>query len=267
MPGADRREVLKVGTFQSVLLFTVAAQLAALLFTFEMVPLEGQISFAPVQGSAGPLANTFIFLAFPVAGSLLFLRYHKRRAFTYVYAVGESLLVAFLSFLILAFCGINFIPSVIAAMVVCILSFFVLLYGKSGSKGVFSLLLSSEAGAYLALVFSPPTIYLVILVFALYDYYSVNRGPLKKVVEQVPFGALSVDFGSVSMGLGDELFYSMVPAAAYLIAGPVAALLMLLVVDAGVAATLVLLSRRKALPGLTIPLLLALGLFVLLQFA
>jgi len=86
-------------------------------------------------------------------------------------------------------------------------------------------------------------------------------------VEQVPFGALSVDFGNVSMGLGDELFYSMIPSAAYLIRGPLAAVLMLAVVDLGVVATLLLLSKRKALPGLTIPLLLALGLFAVLTFA
>jgi hypothetical protein len=257
---------LKVGTVRLVLLFTIATQAAALLFTYQLVPLQGEVSFAPVQGEAGPLANSLIFLAFPIIGSLLFLKFYKARAFTYIYAVGEALLVAFLSFLVLALSGLDLDPSIALSAVVGVLGFVVLVFGKSRSKAVFSLLLSSEAGAYLAFVFSPPTIYIIMLVFALYDYYSVNRGPLKKVVEQVPFGALSVDFGSVSMGLGDELFYSMVPSAAYLIAGPSAAILMLIVVDLGVVATLVLLSKRKALPGLTIPLLLALGLFALLSF-
>jgi hypothetical protein len=258
---------LKIGTVRLVLLFTLASQLAALLFTFQLVPLQGQVSFAPVQGQAAPLANSLIFLAFPIVGSLLFLKFYKAKAFTYFYSVAESLLVAFLSFLVLAFSGLDLGPSIAASLFVGVVGFIVLAYGRSMSKAAFSLVMSSEAGAYLALVFTPPTIYVIMLVFALYDFYSVNRGPLKKVVDQVPFGALSVDFGSVSMGLGDELFYSMVPSAAYLIGGPIAALLMLVVVDAGVLATLILLSGRKALPGLTIPLLLALGLFALLSFA
>jgi hypothetical protein len=258
---------LRIGAYRFVLLFTLAAQLAALVFTFQLTQLQGQVTFTPVQGDSGPFFNSLIFLAFPVAGSLLFLRFHRSRVFKYVYALGEALLVAFLSFLILALTGIDLLPSGVASLAVGLIGFVVLIYGGSISKGAFSLLLSSEAGAYLALVFTPPTIYIVILLFALYDYYSVNRGPLKKVVEQVPFGALSVDFGNVSMGLGDELFYSMIPSAAYLIRGPVAAILMLVVVDVGVVATLLLLSKRKALPGLTIPLLLALGLFAVLTFA
>lgn len=255
---------MKIGPFRFVILFTLAAQLAALTFTFQLVQLQGQVAFTPVQGDAGPLFNSLIFLAFPVAGVLLFLRFHRSRVFKYVYAVGEALLVAFLSFLVLALAGFDLLPSAFASFLVALLGFVVLIYGGSVSKAAFSLLLSSEAGAYLALVFTPPTIYIVILLFALYDYYSVNWGPLKKVVGEVPFGALSVDFGSVSMGLGDELFYSMIPSAAYLIHGPMAAVLMLFVVDAGVVATLLLLSKRKALPGLTIPLLLALALFAAL---
>jgi hypothetical protein len=258
---------LKIGPFRFVILFTLAAQLAALVFTLQLVQLQGQVSFAPVQGDAGPLINSLIFLAFPVAGILLFLRFHRSRVFRYFYALGEALLVAFLSFLVFVLAGIDLLPSGVVSILVGLLGFIVLIYGGSISKAAFSLLLCSEAGAYLALVFTPPTIYIIILLFALYDYYSVNWGPLKKVVEQVPFGALSVDFGSVSMGLGDELFYSMIPSAAYLIRGPVAAVLMLFVVDAGVIATLLLLSKRKALPGLTIPLLLALGLFAVLTYA
>ena len=257
---------MKVGTLRLVLLFTLAAQLAALLFTFQLLSLQGEVSFAPVGGEAGPVANSLIFLAFPIVGSLLFLKFYRAKAFTYLYAAGESLLVSFLSFLILLLSGLDLYTSTAIALAVGALGFCVLLLGRSMSKGAFSLLLSSEAGSYLALVFTPPTIYLIMLVFALYDYYSVSRGPLKKVVERVPFGALSVDFGAVSMGLGDELFYSMVPSAAYLIGGPGAALLMVLVMDAGVAATLMLLTKRKALPGLTIPLLLALGVFALLYF-
>lgn len=258
---------MKIGTFPIVLLFTLAAQLAALIFTFQLVQIQGLVTFTPVQGSSGPLFNSLIFLAFPVAGSLLFLKFYRSRVFKYVYALGEAILVAFLSFLILLLSGIDFLPSVVASITAGIIGFIILIYGRSTSKAAFSLLLSSEAGAYLALVFTPPTIYIILLLFALYDYYSVNRGPLKKVVEQVPFGALSVDFGNVSMGLGDELFYSMIPSAAYLMRGPVAAALMLVVIDLGVVATLMLLSKRKALPGLTIPLLLALALFAVLTFA
>jgi len=252
---------LNVKIIRFPLLFTLAAQLAALIFTYQLLQLEGQVSFAPVQGSSGPVFNSLIFLAIPIAGSLVLLRFYRSKLLKYVYAIGEALLVAFLSFLVFVFSGIDFLPSGLISLVVGVLGFLVLIYGGSSSKAAFSLLMSSEAGAYLALVFTPPTIYVILLFFAVYDLYSVFRGPLKKVVERVPFGALSVDFGNISMGMGDQIFYAMVPSAAYLIYGLVAAVAMLAVVDIGVVASLVLLSSRKALPGLTIPLLLGLALF------
>jgi hypothetical protein len=252
---------LKTRSFYSAIGFTLAAQVAALAFTYPLVQIASLVSFTPVSGDSGPFLNTLIFLALPILGSLLYLRFYKSNALKVALAVMESLLVAFLSFLVFILSGIDTNPSALLSGGAWIVGLVVLTRGGPLSKAIFSLLLSAEAGAYLALAFSPPTIYLVILAFALYDVYAVFRGPLKKLVERTAFGALTVDLGNVSMGMGDEIFYAMIPSAAYLIFGPLAAAVQLLVVDAGVVATLMLLTSRKALPGLTIPLLLSLAVF------
>lgn len=250
-----------------VLGFTLTAQAAALAFTYQMMDLSQALTFEPVQGEQSPLLNVLVFLSLPVIGSLVYLRFRRSRLLKYVYSLAEALLVAFLSFLVLIFSGFDLLPSVMASSLTAVAGFLALTRGRSASKAAFGLLLSSESGAYLALIFKPPTVYFVFLLFALYDMFAVFRGPLKRVVEDTGFGALSVDFGSVSMGMGDEIFYAMAPSAAMMIDGPLAALAMVAIVDLGVLATLVLLSLRRALPGLTLPLLLGLSFFLLLALA
>lgn len=255
---------MKPSSFFFVLGFTVAAQAAALAFTLQLAGLADLISFEPVQGAQAPVFNAVIFLTLPILGSLIYLKFRHLPLLKYAYALAEALLVAFLSFLVLVFSDYDILLAGLLSFAVGSIGLAVLIYGRGASRTAFSLLLSSEAGAYLALVFKPPTIYVVLLLFALYDVFAVFKGPLRKVVADPSFGALSVDFGSISMGMGDEIFYAMVPSAAYLIRGPLAAVAIIAIIDAGVAITLLLLSRRRALPGLTLPLLFSLAYFAVL---
>ncbi|MDG6940077.1 MAG: hypothetical protein JRN39_06730 [Nitrososphaerota archaeon] len=237
-------------------LFTGLAQITAILFAYQLSPLLGAVSFQPVSGQ--PVANALIFLLLPVAGTLAYLRVRKRKHVKAFYAAMESLLVFFLTLLILSFSYLPAPLSLAAAAAVGLFGFVSISRDMRFSKAVVALLMSSEAGAYLAIILPAPMVYLVFLFFALYDVVAVFKGPLKRLIEEPGFAMLSMEFGSLTMGMGDEIFYSMVPATALLLGGIYPALLSALIIDLGMVATLVLLERRKALPGLTIPLLLSL---------
>jgi hypothetical protein len=125
----------------------------------------------------------------------------------------------------------------------------------------------AEVGSFFAEALPPLTALVLPGAFALYDIYAVFRGPLKQLVGTAPNIALvgmSIKAGVFTLGLGDVVFYTMLPSLALLKAGYAAALATILAIDVGVIATLVLLTRRKLLPGLPIPMFL--GILVLLYY-
>ncbi|MDG6933654.1 MAG: hypothetical protein JRN68_03045 [Nitrososphaerota archaeon] len=244
-------------------LVTFVTQLAALAFVYELMPLQGAVTFQPYSGGGAPVLNALIFLSLPIAGTLAFLKLRRRTAIKQFYAVAESLLVVLLTYIILALTGIPDPLPEAFGVVIGIVGYLTVMRGKDISKAAYAVLISSEAGSFLAVMFTPPTVYLVFLFFALYDVFAVFRGPLKKVIDEPGFGMLSFDVGHISIGLGDQVFYSMAPATGYIIKGVIGALGVLVLVDVGFFLTLALLSRRRALPGLTIPLLLTVFFLIL----
>jgi hypothetical protein len=125
-------------------------------------------------------------------------------------------------------------------------------------------LVSAEVGSFFASTLPLAMALVLPLLFGLYDIYAVFRGPLKQLVSAAPARALtgmSVKAGEFTLGLGDIVFYSMLPCIALFYLQPVNTILTLVAVDAGVMVTLYLLTRRRLLPGLPIPM--ALGLLVL----
>jgi hypothetical protein len=116
----------------------------------------------------------------------------------------------------------------------------------------------AEVGSFFAEALPPVTALVLPVAFALYDIYAVFRGPLKQLVGTAPNVALvgmSIKAGVFTLGLGDIVFYTMLPSLALLQAGYLAALYVTIAIDAGVMVTLYLLSKRRLLPGLPIPML------------
>jgi len=246
-----------------VILITVLAQLASIGFVSSISSLFGKVAFEPVSGSGSDLVNALIFVLLPALGTIIYLRLRKHKKAKTIYAAAEAFLLFILTSLILGYQSIPYYITVALSLTISIIAYVVIFKGDFISKTILAILVSSESGAFLGVVFTPPTLYLVLLFFALYDVIAVFKGPLKKVIDEPGFGMLSMDIGKISMGLGDQIFYSMVPAAAFLLRGLLYSIIAMVVVDAGVLMTMLLLRRRKALPGLTIPLLLSLLLFLL----
>lgn len=119
----------------------------------------------------------------------------------------------------------------------------------------------SASLAYLFVVFFNDTfIYFLLGGLALYDAYSVFKGPLSELLmvsQGDPLEPLMVFHGDVSMGVGDVFCYSMASAVSLRSFPLILALLPLAALNAGIIATLWALYRAKrSLPGLTIPILL-----------
>lgn len=246
-----------------VLIITALTQLASIGFAYSISSLFGKVEFQIVQGTASPLINALIFAMLPALGAIIYIRLRKYKRAKLAYAIAEAALVFILTSMILSLQNLNYLANLLLSSLSFVFTFIVIFRGEMISKTALSILVASEAGSFLGLVFTPPTLFLVLLFFAIYDLIAVYKGPLKRVIDQPGFGMLTLDLGKITMGLGDQIFYSMVPAAAYLAKGLPLSLLSMFVVDAGVFMTMILLRRVKVLPGLTIPLLLSLLLFLL----
>ena len=120
-------------------------------------------------------------------------------------------------------------------------------------------MLSAEVGSYFASTLPLITALLFPIAFSLYDVYAVFRGPLRELVSAAPasaLGVISVKAGEFTIGLGDTVFYSMLPSLAVYQLNLIDAAVTVAAVDAGMVFTLYLLTKKKLLPGLPIPMVL-----------
>ena len=120
----------------------------------------------------------------------------------------------------------------------------------------------AEVGSFLAETLPPWTALALPIAFSIYDIYAVFKGPLKSLIGTAPSVALvgmSIKAGEFTLGLGDVVFYTLLPSLAYFQWGIGQALYTVLAIDVGMVITLFLLSRRRLLPGLPIPMLLGIA--------
>jgi len=126
------------------------------------------------------------------------------------------------------------------------------------SGGVLAFL-SAEVGSYFATTLPLLTALLFPVAFSLYDIYAVFRGPLRELVSAAPaaaLGIISIKAGDFTIGLGDTVFYSMLPSLATYQLSAACTASTIIAVDLGMVVTLYLLTRKKMLPGLPVPMLL-----------
>ncbi len=99
---------------------------------------------------------------------------------------------------------------------------------------------------------------LLLLGLAIYDYVSVKRGPIRKIVELTEddpdkIGALAVSSAEWDIGLGDVAFYGMMTVLAVVNFGFVSSILTAIGIIVGFLITLKLLEKRRIMAGLPIP--------------
>lgn len=269
-----------IGTLET-LVFIVAIQLFALYITRVNAPavIASGYSYQPAGTSSGGSITNVLILLVAVFGATLaavwLVRQKKVKVFVAAVLFGTGLAMFLLTLLTSIDILSNYLDAyttlylsiAFGAATLVILALVTLKRIPQWSALFLTGMLSAEVGSYFASTIPILTALLLPLFFSLYDIYTVFRGPLKTLVTTMPtetLTAISSKIGDFSLGTGDTVFYSMIPALAYFQFSLTSALISLVAVDAGVAITLYLLSKSKLLPGLPIPMFL--GLAVLLTF-
>lgn len=281
---ADKKKVTPFNVLSSVAL-VVVVQAVALWITNENKPVYsavGPISVGPLPNtSAGSAGNAFflvllVFLA--TLGLVVLLRRKLVRTFKTVVFVSVSFSAFTLTWLTIDGVFLNYswygtfpytqdFELLLAFLPVIAIGYTIFVKNYTPLSTIALCFISAEVGSFFASTLPLTTALLLPLIFALYDIYAVFKGPLKQLVSMAPSGALagmSIKAGEFTVGLGDIVFYSMLPSIGLFYLQPAPALVTLVAVDGGVALTLYLLTKKRLLPGLPIPMLL--GVLVLAAY-
>jgi hypothetical protein len=267
--------------------FVLAIQLGALALTYFLAPITVATGFtyAPAGTSAAGSASSAIVLvagAFTTTIVAVWLIRRKRASvFTWIILAATAVALFLMTLLTTNTVAAYFLDPNSALVLSLLLSVGVTLAFAFVTRvpklyaaaPILTGLLSAEVGSVFASTIPVLTALLLAAVFSVYDIYAVFRGPLRQLVTIAPSSVLTAvtsRVGEFTLGTGDTIFYSMLPAVALLQGASAASLefnlhlaaATMVSIDFGVVVTLVLLSRSKMLPGLPIPM--ALGLATLL---
>ncbi|MCI4408836.1 MAG: hypothetical protein JHC26_07065 [Thermofilum sp.] len=134
------------------------------------------------------------------------------------------------------------------------------------------------AGSLLAVTLPGWTPFAVAVILAVYDVYSVFYGPLKRILENTvgegqsresklksPLRGAVIVIDNIALGMGDVLMYSMLSSSYYLFPFNSAArwVLTTIAIALGLYFTLKMLTRKKYMPALPIPVFLSLAVYVI----
>lgn len=235
----------------SVVIWPLLAEIFAGLVVLSTRP-QPEVELT-AQESAG-LSLVYVLMVFGMAALMVYL-IRKRlirliRAFIGLFFVYSTLIA--LDTLLHPFLRIPWPLELLLSLAVAWLSFRVDMLGNLAKS-----FLSASLAYLFVVLFNNLFIYFLLGGLALYDAYSVFRGPLSELLmvsQEDPLEPLMVFHGDVSMGVGDVFCYSMASAVSLRSLPPELALLPLAALNAGIVVTLWTLYRAKrSLPGLTIP--------------
>jgi len=259
-------------------------QLGALAITGLNGPIYSSVvattgySYAPVGTSAtSSILNAVILVAaaFVLTLGLVWLL-RRKRVTSFKVVVFAS--VAFSGFILTLVTAddfaIQYLPPALeipfsfggAALVVLVMWYIIFLKNRPWLSTLALGFVGAEVGSFLAETLPSWTALALPIVFSLYDIYAVFKGPLKSLVGTAPGVALvgmSIKAGEFTLGLGDIVFYTMLPSLAYFQWGTGVAFYTIVAIDIGMVITLYLLSKRRLLPGLPIPMLLGISVIAL----
>ena len=273
----------------------IVIQIVALLITLENLPTyqaTGPPASPGGSGATGSAVNVIFYVGFAFAATLVLLGLLRRRkvnSFKAVVFVSLSISSFFLTFITSDGIFFQYLAPVagqgaelaadlaVSAGVVVLIGYTIFVKNRVWLSTAVIAFVGAEVGSFFATL-PLATALLLPVAFSIYDIYAVFKGPLKSLIgtgEKIALVGMSIRAGEFTLGLGDVVFYTMLPSLPIAqLVSPVssgaafsaarASFATLAVIDVGVLATLFLLSRRRLLPGLPIPMLL--GVLVLLFY-
>ena len=231
-------------------------------------------SYAPAGSSATVSALNAILLvaaAFVLTLALVWLLRRKRVTSFKVIVFGSVAFSGFILTLVTADdFAIQYLPAALenpfsfggATLIVLLLWYIIFVRNSPWLSTLVLAFVGAEVGSFLAETLPPWTALALPIAFSIYDIYAVFRGPLKALIGTAPNVALvgmSIKAGEFTLGLGDVVFYTLLPSLAFFQWGVAQSLYTIVAIDIGMVITLFLLSKRRLLPGLPIPMLLGIS--------
>jgi Presenilin len=227
-------------------------------------------SFNPGGSSpAGSTFNAFLLVGFAFALTLGLVWLLRRKMVTSfkVIIFGSVAFSAFILTLVTAdVFAIDYLPASlelpfafgVPALMVVLIGYIIFVKNMAWLSTLVLAFVGAQVGSFFALTLPTWTALALPIAFSIYDIYAVFRGPLKALVGTAPGVALvgmSIRAGEFTLGLGDIVFYTLLPCFALLQFGVVQSLYVIVAINAGMVITLFQLSKRRLLPGLPIPML------------
>jgi presenilin-like A22 family membrane protease len=243
-----------------------------------ITPLEEPEPTAPPSEALvnpAPYLNTLIvILVITVAGVvLLYMARRMPRVFKslitsliWIVSFGISMLYLFLG-MILINTYISETLFIYSAILASVITYFTVKGGELKSS-IASSYIASGAGSILGVSIPYWTFLILIIGISIYDIIAVFKGHLSSISKSdAPLlRGLVVEIGDVALGLGDLFFYSLTISAIlfnYSITPAITASTSIII---GYMIIIYTLNKRKQLPGLPIPLLLALATALIIYY-
>lgn len=261
-------------TIFKILIFTLVAQFLAIFITriFHSSPLAEEV-YEPfgstVEGAVAnslPLIASIFVFGFFLAFLVKWKKFNLIKALITGFLIGSVFSINLILFsTIFPDSILSWLISILLVALIFLVAYFKSFYFLSK---FLSLFIGAEVAGYFATILRPPTVFVFPILLAIYDVYAVFKGPLKKIIGKPSgrkklgirmnfFPLLIVDFDLIKIGLGDVVFYSMLPAVGFMLFGIEKMFFTLTATNFGMLLTLYLLRKKKIpLPGLPIPMLL-----------
>jgi presenilin-like A22 family membrane protease len=259
----------------NLIIVMISAGLLGLIILLSDIRLYAEPISESVFGPAAAIANAILFVVLATVGAtivVILLKYGKENILKYI-LIGAFLFITvvmvfyFGSMYLVVFQFLNPLTAIIILLVfllATVVNFFTVDPHYRLKNGAL-LLFGAAVGAFLGSVLPIWTSVLLLVGLAIYDYYSVKKGPIRKIVEMTDddpdkLGALAVSSSEWDIGLGDVAFYGMIVALAIVnpVFGVLGAIFAVIGIVAGFLITLKLLEKRGVMAGLPIPIALAL---------
>ncbi|MEM2519472.1 MAG: presenilin family intramembrane aspartyl protease [Nitrososphaerota archaeon] len=230
---------------------------------------EPEPSTPPGQAllNPAPYLNTILFISVLTISSIVILYLVRKK--TNIFRKLIITLLLMISFGVFAYyiliASIIFqipftIYQLLLSAILAILVTYFIIRGRELGTTLSSAIIASGAGGVLGASIPYWTFIILVVAISVYDIVAVFRGHLSTItkIDAPMLKGLLIEIGDLAIGFGDLFFYSLTITSIIINNGTVPAIASTLSILAGYTITLYLLSKRKRLPGLPIPLLLAL---------
>ena len=257
--------------------FVILIQITSLILTSRAIEFYTLLpSYEPAgQSTGGSMLNSFILIIFTFAMTtimLMLIKFRKLLILKILMILSIGIGTFLTSYIIFNLIFYNVVSWNIAFLFATMISILGILSFMFPSKNVYTILtsfiLASLYGTSLSLFIKPPTVFMIPVFFGLYDIYTVFRGPLKSLINESKnnfnLNPMVVNIKNINIGLGDLIFYSMIPSVALLLSDLFVAFIIIIVISIGIHLTLYFLRKFELFPGLPIPIFLSIFTLLLL---